>query len=163
MTLWSCDMMIMIYDITHQGASCSLYTCHSIHIWSYFTWSSVLLLSLVSYLSVYIIVRFIIHWFQCSTYIYCPFAFTFSYYCFLFSCVHFWSTSDGPWLFSITAQGDYKPLFEETQEDYQAWVWVSCLMYFGILSCYDVPMPKLYLLLFLLCYVSNLVSRQRLL
>jgi len=34
---------------------------------------------------------------------------------------------------------------------------VSCLMYFGILSYYDVPMPKLYLLLFLLCYISNLI------
>ena len=40
---------------------------------------------------------------------------------------------------------------------------VFYLMYFGILSRYDVPMPKLYLLLFLLCYVLNLVSRQRLL
>ena len=32
---------------------------------------------------------------------------------------------------------------------------VSYLMYFGILSCYDIPMPKLYLLLFLFCYVSK--------
>jgi len=56
-----------------------------------------------------------------------------------------------------------EPLFKGTRETTRRESEVSCLMYFDILSCYDDPMPKLCLLLFLFCYVFNLVSRQRLL
>ena len=60
-------------------------------------------------------------------------------------------------------EGTDEPLFEGTWKIIRRESDVSCFMYFDILSCYDVPMPKLYLVLFLLCYVSNLVSIQRLL
>ena len=88
-----------------QGASYSLYTCHSIHIWTYFTWSSVLLLPLVFYLSVYINIKFIIHLFQCSTYI-VPLLSHFHISVFSFHVCICWSASDGPWFFSIRAWGD---------------------------------------------------------
>ena len=74
-----------------------------------------------------------------------------------------WSASNGPWFFSIRAWGDWRAHSKEPRKITRRESDVSCLMYFGILSCYHVPMPKLYLLLFLLCYVSNVVSKQKLL
>jgi len=107
---WSCVLVIWWFWYTTllvQGASCSFFSRHSIHTWPYFTWFSVLLLLLVFYLSVYITVRFIIHSFECTTYI-----------TLLLSHVHIivssfrvctcWSISDGPWFFSIRAWGDQR-------------------------------------------------------
>jgi len=68
--LWSCVLVILwlCYTILLiQGALSSLYSCYSIHTRPFFTWSIVLLFSLVFYLSVYITVRFIIPSFQYST------------------------------------------------------------------------------------------------
>ena len=93
-----------------------------------------------------------------------PFTFIFPYYCFLFSCVHllvhFWRTL-------IFQHKSFRRLTShwstELKKITKCQSDISCLIYSGILSCYDISMPKLYLLLFLLCYVSNLVFRQRLL
>jgi len=88
-----------------QGASCSIYTCHSIHTWSYFTWSSVLLLLLVSYLSVYITVRFIIYSFP-VLYLYYPLLSHFHIIVSFSRMCTCWFASNGPWFFSIRAWGD---------------------------------------------------------
>ena len=121
---------------------------------------TVLLLALVSYLSVYITVRFIIHSFQCSTYNVLYFHISILLFPLLVCALV------GPLLtdldFSTSELKETEePLFEGTRKIIRHESNISCLIYFGILSCYDVPMPKLYLLFFLLCY-SNLISRQRL-
>ena len=136
-----------------QDASCSLYICHSIHTWSYFTRSNVLLVSLVSYLSVYITVRFSIHSFQCSTYN--ALTFTFLYYCFLFSCVHLQVRFRWTFIFSASELEETdEPLFEGIQEDYQAWVWhfsSYILWHFFLLWCPDAKIVSSFISV-LLCF-----------
>ena len=85
-------------------------------------------------------------------YIYCPFTFTFPYYCFLFLyaylLVRFWR------ILIFQHQSLRRPTShcsKEPKETTRRESKVSCLMYFGILSCYDDSMPKLYLLYF--CFV----------
>ena len=115
-----------------QGASYSLYTCHSIHTWPYFTWSSVLLLSLISYLSVYITIRFIIHSFQCSNYITFYFHISILLFSLLVCALTGSLLTDLDFSASELEETD-EPLFEGIQEDYQAWVWhffVLCILAF---------------------------------
>ena len=81
----------------------------------------VLLLSLVSYLSVYTIVRFIIHSFQCSTYI------TLYFHIFILLLPLLVCAFAGPLLTDLDFSASEleetdESLFEGTQEDYQAWV-----------------------------------------
>jgi len=92
------------------------------------------------------------------------FAFTYPYNCFFSSCVHllvcFWRTLI---FYRQSLRRPTSRCSKEPKKITRRESDVSYLMYFDILSCYDVPMLKLYLLLFLYYYVSNLVFRQRLL
>ena len=119
-----------------QGASCSFYTCHSIHTWPYFASSCVLLLSLVFYLLVYITVRFIIHSFQCSTYI----TLYFHIFILLFSllvCALAGSLLTDLAFSTSELEETNELLFEGTQEDYQVWVrsFLSYVFWHFVLLC----------------------------
>jgi len=142
-----------------QGDSYSLYTCHSIHTWPYFTRSIVLLLALVSYLSVYTAVRFIIHWFQYSNYI--PFTFIFLYYCFLFSCVHllvcFWRT----FIFSVRARGDWRATVRRNPgrlPGMSPTFLVLVFWHFVLLWCPDAKIVSFFIST-LLCFESYIQTR----
>jgi len=114
--LWSCILVILWLCYTTllvQGASCPLYSSHNTHARPYYTWSIVLLFSLVLYLSVCITVRYIILSFQCTTYI----ASLFSHFHFMvlsFRVCTCWSCSDGPWFFQH--QSLRKPASHYTKE-----------------------------------------------
>ena len=144
-----------------EGASCSLYTCHSMHTWPYFTWYSILLLSLVFYLSVYITIRFIIHSFLALLIL--PIYFLISILLFPFfvcALVRFWRT------LIFQHQSFRRPMShcsKEPKGDYQAWVWnfLSYIFWHFVLLWW--PDVKIVSFVFLLCYISSLVSRQRLL
>jgi len=139
---WSCvpvTWWLWYMTLLIQGASCSLYTYHSIHTWPYFTWSCVPLFSLVSYLSVYITVRFIIHSFQCSTYI------VLYFHIFILLLPLLVCALAGPLLTDLDISASEleetdESLFEGTKEDYQAWVrrFLSYVfLHFVLLWCPD--------------------------
>ena len=90
-----------------------------------------------------------------------PLTFTFSYYYFLFSCVNLLVCF---WRILIFQYQSLRRLTSHCSKEPKKITTVSLtffwLMYFGIFPCYDVPMPKLYLLLFfLLCFKSNIQTK----
>ena len=119
---------------------------------------------LASVLSISLYYRQIYYFsFQCSSYI----SHLLSRFHFMFSSFHVCtclSASDGPWFFTIRVWGNWQATVRRNPGR------LPCVspkflvhMYFGILSCYDNPTPKLYHLYFYFCYFLSLVSRQRLL
>ena len=148
-SLWYTTLLV-------PGASCSLYTC------PYYIRSSVLLLSLISYLSVYITVWFINHSFQCSAYIVLYSHIFILLFSLLVCALAGLLLTDLDFSASELEETD-EPLFEGTQEDYQAWVWhfLSYVFWHFVLLWYPDAKIVSFFISALLCF--NLVSRQRLL
>ena len=135
---------------------------HYIHVIVYMTLFhlSVLLLSLVSYLSVYITVRFMIHWFQCSTYIALYFHISILLFPLLVCALTGPLLTDLDFSAAELEETD-EPLFEGTQEDYQAWVrsfLFLCILAFCLVimtRCQNCIFCFFVFVIFLILYPDN--------